>query len=69
MLSQVTRPFKSLNLCLSPEFAKTFSTQISEIIVKRLSTLSEQDVKVCDKDQVSQIMVDLNQVLSIGMVP
>jgi len=40
-------------MSLDPEFANVFSTKISEIVVKRLSTLSEQDVKVCDKDQVS----------------
>lgn len=52
MISQVTRPFRQLNLVLEPEFAKAFSTRISDIIVKRLSTLSEQDVKICNKDQV-----------------
>ena len=53
---------------LDAEFAKQFSTRISDTIVKRLSTLSEQDVKNCNKDQVDQIMIDLNQVLSIGML-
>jgi len=39
-------------MILNPEFAKIFSSRISEIIVKRLSTMTEQDVKVCSKDQI-----------------
>jgi len=53
---------------LNLEFAKIFCTRISNAILKRLSTLSEQDVKVCNKDQVESMMNDLNQVLTLGMI-
>jgi hypothetical protein len=41
LVSQVMRPFRCLNSTLTPEFSKIFATRISDIIVKRLSTLSE----------------------------
>jgi hypothetical protein len=41
LVSQLLRPFKALNLMLTPEFASTFCNRTSEIIVKRMSTLSE----------------------------
>lgn len=68
MVSQIIRSFRCLNSVLSPECARHFSSSIGEIVVKRLSTMTEQDVKVCNKDQVENVMLDLNSVLSLGMV-
>jgi protein associated with RNAse G/E len=67
MISWIKRPFKKLNMSFSTENANDFSTKISEIFVERLSTLSEQDFKVCDRDKVSLIMIDPHQVLSMGI--
>jgi ubiquitin carboxyl-terminal hydrolase 9/24 len=52
---------------LTPEFAKLFSSRVSELIVKRLQNMSEKEVKNCSKDQVEHVLYDLNQILTIGM--
>lgn len=67
IISQITKPFKQLNMMLCPEFAAKFTEKVSDLVVKRLSSLSEQDVKNCNKEEVECVMLNLNQVLKIGM--
>lgn len=52
IVSVIIRSFKNLGYILSEEFAAEFSSRIANTIVKRLASLSEKDVKLCNKDQV-----------------
>jgi ubiquitin carboxyl-terminal hydrolase 9/24 len=67
IISYITRPFKNLNLMLTPEFAKLFSSRVSELTVQRLQNMSEKEVKNCSKEQVESVLFYLNQILTIGM--
>jgi hypothetical protein len=66
MVSQLTKPFRKLNLTLTTEFSKAYTKRISEIIQRRLGTLSEQDVKNANKDSIDQLIFDLKQILKLG---
>jgi len=67
LISYLTRPFRNLNMTLTPEFSKVFASKISNLIVRRLQGMSEKEVKHCSKDQVDNLLFDLNQLLYVGM--
>ena len=67
LISYLMKPYKTLNLTFSPEFAAIFTSKISDVTVKRLQGMSEKEVKHCSKDSVEQLFTDLNQVLHVGM--
>jgi len=54
------KPFRNLNNTLTPEFAKAFSGQCRDLIVRRLSTMNDKDVKNCDKTQIDSVLKDLS---------
>jgi len=54
-------------MTLTPEFSKVFASKISNLIVRRLQGMSEKEVKHCSKDQVDNLLFDLNQLLYVGM--
>ena len=64
--SQLLKPFRNLNNTLNVEFAKTFSTIFKDLVIKRLSQMSDKDVKNCEKSQIDCVLKDLSQLVLIG---
>ena len=64
--SQLLKPFRNLNNTLNVEFAKTFSTICKDLVIKRLSQMSDKDVKNCEKSQIDCVLKDLSQLVLIG---
>jgi ubiquitin carboxyl-terminal hydrolase 9/24 len=52
---------------LTPAFAEAYSRKIGEVVQRRLVTLSELDVKNCDKVQIDNVIFNLKHMLQLGM--
>ena len=61
------KTFKSLGATLTPEFATQFTSRISNALIKRFATLSENDVKKCDMDQIEMLLTQVNILLNIAL--
>jgi hypothetical protein len=67
IISQLTKIFNKLKLVLTPAFAEAYSRKIGEVVQRRLVTLSELDVKNCDKVQIDNVIFNLKHMLQLGM--
>ena len=67
MVSHLTSAFKHCDQLFTPEFASTFTLAIKDLILKRIDTLSQRDLKDIDKDEISNIISDVRSFLAISM--
>lgn len=66
MITHLTHPFTHLEATLTDEFSKTFAGFVKEIVVDRLSKLTEKEIKDVDKDELSSVIWRLREFLMLG---
>ena len=70
-MHSLTRPFTHLNTqpngVLTDEFCKKFTTIVKEVIVERLSNMTERDLKDIDKDEIYMLIYNSREFLQISL--
>jgi hypothetical protein len=66
MISLLTIPFRNCNYIFSAEFSKFFVDTIRDIIVKRLTNLSDKEVKEIDKEIVGRVLIELKDIFTLS---
>lgn len=55
----MTLPFRNCNTIFAPTFTQAFVTSVRDIVVQRLSNMSEKELKEIDKESVGRVLNDL----------
>lgn len=66
MLSYLITPFKNLGQVLTPEFKQNFCKQVKELVVSRLTTMTEKNLKDADKDAMAKLVSAFRQFLQLN---
>ena len=66
MITHLTRPFTHLDQTLTAEFASKFAQTTQDLVVARLSSMTERDIKEVDKDEIGKVLSELRHFLIIG---
>jgi hypothetical protein len=67
MFSLMTLPFRNCIEIFSPTFAQHFVNSVKDIVVIRLKTMTEKELKEIDKESVGRMLNDLRDFLSLGL--
>lgn len=63
----LTSPFKNLKLVLSEKFAWEFVTQVNDLIVLKLRSLTDAEMKEIDKNSIQQVLEELKRVSQLAL--
>jgi hypothetical protein len=67
LISLIVSPFRTCNSIFSETFAKSFITQVKDIVSQRLQTMTEKEIKEIDKDSVSLVLKSLKDFLTLSL--
>lgn len=67
MYSLMTLPFKNCIDVFSPTFAQHFVNSVKDIVVNRLKTITEKELKEIDKESVGRMLNDLKEFLTLAL--
>ena len=67
LISLIVSPFRTCNSIFSETFAKSFITQVKDIVSQRLQTMTEKEIKEIDKESVSLVLKSLKDFLTLAL--
>lgn len=66
MIYYLINPFRNLGQVLTPEFKQTLCTRVKDLIVNRLTTMTEKNLKDADKDVMTRLVSGLKHFLMLS---
>lgn len=63
----MTLPFRNCVEIFSPTFAQHFVKSVKDIVVNRLKTMNEKELKEIEKESVGRVLNDLRDFLTLGL--
>jgi uncharacterized BrkB/YihY/UPF0761 family membrane protein len=66
MISNLITPMRNLGAVLTPEFKNAICKQIKDLIVARLMTMTEKNLKDTDKDAMTKLVSGFKQFLMLA---
>ena len=60
-------PFKTCNSVFAPTFANKFVEQVKNILLNRLNTITEKELKEMDKEVISRVLLDMKDFFTLSM--
>jgi len=67
LISLLVSPFKTCNNVFSPTFASQFTKQVKEILLYRLTNMTEKELKEIDKESVTRVLSELKEFFTLSM--
>ena len=67
LISLLTTPFRTCNTVFAPTFAAQFTLQVKDILLYRLSNMTEKELKEIDKESVSRVLFEMKDFLTLSM--
>jgi len=66
MIFPLINPLKNLGQVLTPEFKQTLCSRVKDLIVNRLTTMTEKNLKKADKDVMTRLVAGLKSFLLLS---
>lgn len=67
MISLLTHPFRNCIQIFAPTFAQQFVSSVRDILVNRLKSMTEKELKEIDKESVGRVLNDLRDFFTLAM--
>ena len=67
VMSLLVQPFRQCNTVFEQSFKERFINQIKDILVHRLKTMTEKELKEIDKESVTHILFNMKEFFTLSM--
>lgn len=67
MISLLVSPFRTCHSILSPTFSHQFVTTVRDIVLQRISNMTEKELKEIDKESASRVLSELKDFFTLSM--